>query len=291
MSERVDQMEITDDIDSLCDDLDSFMDMSDLDDLPTAIIVTNVPASVFTDADSQASFEKIFLDIDSGATFVYLKNFKRVRAQFTSADTAGIARIKNDGAHVCGQPIRCYFFQIRTVVSDNQHLQLPKPTKMFLISPPASPPVGWESVPETEPVVNYDLLHAIASLNPGETHELHPSTEDAPAIVVHLCEDPVGFGNHSNLGAKQKIIGTRRPDISKAPEKRPPNGKDLETKSKVVKPVGTQDDEDKESELPDNEQQSGNDDTEDINGTDAKVHFEVTKKSSPTKEKKKGKQK
>lgn len=214
MSENSDQMDFTDDIGDLCEDMESLMDMSDLDDLPTAIIVTSVPASVFTDSESQTTFEKMFLDIDREATFAYLKNFKRVRIQFSSADTAGIARIKNDGVHVCGQPIRCYFFQLRTVPSDNQHLQLPKPTKMFLISPPASPPVGWESVPESEPVVNYDLLHAIASLNPGETHELHPSSEDAPAIVVHLCEDPVGFGNHSNLAPKQKIIGTRRPGPS-----------------------------------------------------------------------------
>ena len=48
----------------------------------------------------------------------------------------------------------------------------------------------------------------------GESHELQPSTVDAPAIVVHLCEDPVGFGTHGNLVPKQKIVGTRRPGPS-----------------------------------------------------------------------------
>ncbi|GFN79347.1 calcipressin-1-like [Plakobranchus ocellatus] len=205
-------MDFSDDIDELCEDMDSVMDMSDLDDLPTAIIVTNVPQSVFSDADEQAAFEKLFLDLDGEATFVYLKNFKRARIQFSSADTAGIARIKNDGIFVSGQPIRCYFFQLRTVADDNHHLQLPQRTKMFLISPPSSPPVGWEPRPEAEPVVNYDLLSAIANLSPGESHELHPSTIDAPAIVVHMCEDPVGFG--TNLTPKPKIVQTRRPGPS-----------------------------------------------------------------------------
>ena len=76
MSERVDQMEITDDIDSLCDDLDSFMDMSDLDDLPTAIIVTNVPASVFTDADSQVWI---------GIFCIALKEIMRIEEKFINS--------------------------------------------------------------------------------------------------------------------------------------------------------------------------------------------------------------
>jgi hypothetical protein len=47
------------------------------------------------------------------------------------------------------------------------HLKLPPLTKQFLISPPASPPLDWEPVHEAEPVINFDLLHAMASLAPG----------------------------------------------------------------------------------------------------------------------------
>lgn len=51
----------------------------------------------------------------------------------------------------------------------SQRLELPEKTKMFLISPPASPPVGWEQIHEAPPTrMDFKLVSALASLSlPG----------------------------------------------------------------------------------------------------------------------------
>ena len=57
----------------------------------------------------------------------------------------------------------------QAVMIGSEKLELPKRTKMFLISPPASPPVGWEQTQEATPTtLNYNLVSALASLQlPG----------------------------------------------------------------------------------------------------------------------------
>ena len=53
-------------------------------------------------------------------------------------------------------------------------LSLPEKTKQFLISPPPSPPVGWEPTEEQAPVVDYKLLAALSELRPaGKICDIH----------------------------------------------------------------------------------------------------------------------
>lgn len=79
-------------------------------------------------------------------------------------------------------------FIVSFCLQAHKFLQPPAPYKQFLISPPASPPAGWQPHEEGEPIVNHDLLAALANLMPGESHELHPPSTDQPGIVIHTAK-------------------------------------------------------------------------------------------------------
>ncbi|KAK7494816.1 hypothetical protein BaRGS_00013943 [Batillaria attramentaria] len=181
------------------DDVDS-----DISDIADALIVTNLGDQVFDDVSVKEQFEAAFKGYDAGVTFNYLKSFHRARVNFTSTEATVQARLALNETELCGQQIKCYFAQVPKLSSD-EHLHPPKPEKMFLISPPCSPPVGWEQMPESEPVLNFELIAALSRLTPGEAHELHPPSASQPSIVVHVCEDPEGYTQHP-------IVQTRCPE-------------------------------------------------------------------------------
>lgn len=60
----------------------------------------------------QSTFENVFRELDKDVSFIYLKNFRRARVQFSSSESSSIARIRYDGVTICGQNIRCYFIQV-----------------------------------------------------------------------------------------------------------------------------------------------------------------------------------
>lgn len=181
------------------DELDSF------DDLPKSVIVTNIHSEIFANEKLKRDLEDLFRTFSDNITFQWLRSFKRLRVNYDSPLAAANARVQLHQYQFHNSCINCYFAQPVTPIS-LKNLKPPAPVKQFLISPPSSPPVGWEPREEGEPIVNHDLLAALASLAPGESRELHAPTPTQPAIVVHtaISDAPIHVG--------QKIPHTRCPD-------------------------------------------------------------------------------
>nr|CAG4638793.1 EOG090X0FJX [Cyclestheria hislopi] len=174
-------------------------------EVPTSIIVTNLPHAVFSNQQLKREFESLFHVYEDNPAFHYLKSFRRARVDFSSPLLAAKARVELHRTSFAGETVNCYFAQPPVIHENSQQfLQIPPPVRQFLISPPSSPPVDWAPKAETEPIINLDLLAAIASLGPGEAHEVHPATESQPGIVVHICNE--------TGGVKPRIIQTRCPE-------------------------------------------------------------------------------
>ncbi|XP_073805411.1 calcipressin-1 isoform X1 [Danio rerio] len=186
-----------------------------LSEQPNALIACKVAEEVFNEPQLKEQFEALFRAFDPGTSFQFFKSFRRVRINFTDALAAAEARVKLHKSDFNGKEMRLYFAQ--SVHIGSPRLEPPKPEKQFLISPPASPPVGWAQSQDAMPVINYDLLCAVSKLGPGEQYELHSGTTNTPSVIVHVCEDDSSEGEDENAEggkrARPKIIQTRRPDF------------------------------------------------------------------------------
>ncbi|KAJ8350956.1 hypothetical protein SKAU_G00260860 [Synaphobranchus kaupii] len=181
------------------------------------LIATLADLEVFSTPESQASFEALFRSFDAEATFQYFKSFRRVRVNFATTLAAAEARAMLHKSEFKGKELRLHFAQ--SVHIGSARLEPPKPDKQFLISPPASPPVGWEQALDATPVINYDLLCAISKLGPGEKYELHTGTPTTPSVFVHVCENEQESSNSEDDEGKTprpRILQTRRPDFTPA---------------------------------------------------------------------------
>jgi len=210
----------TEDIQGQLDNLDiadEDEDEADCSDTKS-LIVTNVDLVVFTDPLAKAEFESRFSVFDPDIIFYYIRTFRRVRIDFSCRSLASEAKASMDAAVVGGNTVHVYWLRMCAPSSTGDVFLAPPPLeKQFLISPPCSPPVGWEQPREGGPVVDYDLLAAVAQLGPGDNHELQPSKSvticgqelTAPSIVVQVCE---GGGVGDGRRQTGKIVQTRRPD-------------------------------------------------------------------------------
>ena len=181
----------------------------DLDGLSSVLIACNVSDNIFNNEDIKAKFEKAFTRINC-ASFVYLPSFKRIRITYDTVQSAIQAKMTMDQLEICNQPLNLYFLTT-TETSSNNLLSPPIPEKQFLISPPASPPVGWVQHQEDEPFC-FDLVSAVLELAPGQDHKIHEGTNNSPSVVVSVCDEPITPFLGANKSLK-KIQQTRRPGV------------------------------------------------------------------------------
>lgn len=191
----------------------------DVSNLPSSLIITAIPQELFVDQKLKDEFEELFRVYDPEIVVLYLKFFQRVRITFTTSFAALQARLHLHEYPFAGSSIKVYFASPIIFRGSNPEgfLQPPKPDKLFLISPPSSPPVGWEQTFEDPPVVDLNLIAAIAQLKPNEIHELVPSDLDlkTPSIVIHTCDDVEQVEENSKVKLiKPNLVQTRRPPTS-----------------------------------------------------------------------------
>jgi hypothetical protein len=117
-------------------------------------------------------------------SFAPLKSFRRIIVSFFDEDSAIRIRQILDGEAIMGEQVKVYFGKQTEIQQKDEHLNLPDAGKLFFISPPPSPPHGWEMKLEDAPnkmVHAEDLAEALAKLH-------HRPQTDLPASPMSDSE-------------------------------------------------------------------------------------------------------
>eukprot|EP01135_Chromosphaera_perkinsii_P007872 Nk52_evm64s1020 gene=Nk52_evmTU64s1020 len=128
------------------------------------------------------------------------------------------AKQELDGYSFQGQKFKIYFAEELNYASQNRRpslLAVPKLEKQFLISPPASPPAGWQPSQEGVPVVSQELIDSLERLTArGRTHVLYDDNNSHPSITLMDCSGDGENNASANIEATNiSDCRTKRPDF------------------------------------------------------------------------------
>jgi hypothetical protein len=156
-------------------------------------------------------------------TWAPLKSFRRIVVSFFDVESAIQIRQTLDGEQIMGYRVRVYFGMNTPLNPSDQHLPLPKSDRLFFISPPPSPPMGWEMKEEDAPnkiVHPEDLAAALARLHARPQNEALSPVESDPSPIgrrrtgsTTIVYHPEDHGDSPNLPAIAVEDTTETPGI------------------------------------------------------------------------------
>jgi hypothetical protein len=83
--------------------------------------------------------------------------------------------------------------------SSIEYLKPPKQDRIYMQSPPTTPPIGWVAKREELPEINFDLFLALSKLQPHQPLEILPKQAHHPAIIIHPCSDTSDEDDNNDL--------------------------------------------------------------------------------------------
>ncbi|CAO2650965.1 Nn.00g092620.m01.CDS01 [Neocucurbitaria sp. VM-36] len=204
----------------------------DLSDLPplvepsppsNTLIITNLLAPEIFQFNTLTEIRETIDQHAKVHTWAPLKSFRRIVVSFFDVESAIQIRQTLDGEQLMGYRIRVYFGMNTPLNPSDQHLALPKSDRLFFISPPPSPPMGWEMKEEEAPnkiVHAEDLATALARLHANPYHDASSPIDDrgsspitrkrngSTTVVYH----PEDHGDSPNLPAISVEDTTETPE-------------------------------------------------------------------------------
>lgn len=134
-----------------------------------------------------------------------LKSLKRIVVSFFDEQAAIAVRQVWDGEAILGDRCRVYFGAPTPISAQASRLNLPDAGKLFFISPPPSPPHGWEVKMEDAPnkmVHAEDLAEALAKLR----HNANPVAAAADASPISPADSKIEGGFASRQRSRSSTL-------------------------------------------------------------------------------------
>ncbi|KAJ9617671.1 uncharacterized protein PV06_07303 [Exophiala oligosperma] len=133
-------------------DLSSLPPLSQPSPPSNTLLITRLEDDKIFHPASLATIRQHINEIAPLNSFSPLKSLCRIICSFYDTDSAIRVRQAIDGTALLGSSVaKCYFGEPTPIGDEKKYLDRPDAGRLFFISPPPSPPVGWEMKHEDPP--------------------------------------------------------------------------------------------------------------------------------------------